>query len=420
MSELRRIQLDESAAFGVRAEFTRAEAAALSATGFLDLRPDLEQGWMVRPAGLVGAVRAGDVQVEVWPKRRVKLGHLVFMLGYAADPGFRPETVEAERYDELWPALAESLARLADHALMHGVLQGYRTVDESSMVVRGRIRVGDQLRARPGRAVPLEVSYDDYLVDIAENQILRTALRRMSAVPGIARGVRARLAHLDNRLSGVAVLRPNQRRPEWRATRLNERYHPVLRLAEVILANSSAQNGNGGIKVAAFAVSMWKVFEDFVTVALGEAFARRGARLAAQYRAHLDTERTDGRSRVPMAVDLVHLDRGIPRTVLDAKYKAADASGRYPNADKYQMLAYCTALEVTEALLVYAQGGEAITRRVIHSGVEIAEVPLDLAVSPRESLAAIDRIASAVLHRSVSGRIDLDLLSAPVIEQTPA
>lgn len=420
MNELRRIRLAETATFGAKANLTRAEATALSATGFLDVRPEFDGGWSVRPTGLVGAVRAGTVQVEIWPKDKVKLSHLIFMLGYAADPGFRPETVIAERYDELWPALAESLARLAERALGYGVLQGYRTIDEASMVVRGRIRVGDQLRARPGRPVPLEVSYDEYLIDIPENQILRTALRRMRSVPRLDPMVRARLSHLDNRLSGVAVIAPNRRRPGWRPSRLNERYHPALRLAEVILDNSSAQTGAHGVEIAAFAVSMWKVFEDFVTVALQEAFARRGALLTAQYRAHLDLERSDGRSRVPMAVDLVHLDRGVPRTVLDAKYKAADASGRYPNADQYQMLAYCTALSVSEALLVYAQGGRAMTRRVIHSGVEITEVPLDLSATPRDLLGAVDRIATAVLERDASGRIDLELLNTRRLERTPA
>jgi 5-methylcytosine-specific restriction enzyme subunit McrC len=42
--------------------------------------------------------------------------------------------------------------------------------------------------------------------------------------------------------------------------------------------------------------------------------------------------------------------------VADAKYKLEYSAGRYPNADHYQMLAYCTALEVPIAWLVYAQG----------------------------------------------------------------
>lgn len=420
MGDLHRIRIAETAKFGTKVELTRAEATAIGATGFLDVRPELDGGWSVRPLGLVGAVRAGSIQIEIWPKEKVKLSHLIFMLGYAADPGFRPEFVIAQEYDELWPALAESLARLAERALAHGVLQGYRSVEDSATVVRGRIRVVDQLRARPGRAVPLEVAYDDYLVDIPENQVLRTALRRMKSVPRLEPSLRARLGHLDNRLDGVAVAQTNSAIPVWRPTRLNERYQSALRLAEVIVRNSSAQMGDGGIEVAAFTVSMWKVFEDFVTTAMGEAFARRNARLGVQYRAHLDSERHDGHPRVPMAVDLVHLHRGVPRTVIDAKYKAADASGRYPNADRYQMLAYCTALGVTEAVLIYAQGNRAVRRQVANSTVSITEVPLDLRLLPRELLEAVDRVAQAILGRDTDGYIDLDLLDNAVKKRVTA
>ena len=51
-----------------------------------------------------------------------------------------------------------------------------------------------------------------------------------------------------------------------------------------------------------------------------------------------------------MAVDAVHTVHSRPLLVFDAKYKAASATGTYPNADHYQMLAYCTALGVPDRL----------------------------------------------------------------------
>lgn len=147
---------------------------------------------------------------------------------------------------DLWPALALTLARQAERALTHGVLQGYETRNEAQRTVRGRIRIGDQIARRPGLMMPLEVTYDEYSADITENRILRTALRRMLSVPRLAADSRARLAHLDAMLTGVEVLRPGSRPPTWRRTRMNSRYHSVLRLAEVILRNSSTEGGAGG------------------------------------------------------------------------------------------------------------------------------------------------------------------------------
>ena len=97
-----------------------------------------------------------------------------------------------------------------------------------------------------------------------------------------------------------------------------------------------------------------------------------------------------------MAVDIVHLDEaGRPRIVFDAKYKVASSGGQYPNADHYQMLAYCTALHVPVAWLVYAQGrGEVTARRIRNTGITIMEYPLDLTVAPQVLLDQVGRLAA--------------------------
>lgn len=114
------------------------------------------------------------------------------------------DDIEAEAHPDLWAALAESLARLSERALLHGVMQGYRSVDEPSRTVRGRIRIGNQPARRPVLVIPLEVSYDDYTVDTAENRILRTALRRMLAVPRSTRPPRRRAIPAPTRCSHTA------------------------------------------------------------------------------------------------------------------------------------------------------------------------------------------------------------------------
>lgn len=397
MSDVHRVTLSESfEPFAAR--LSEAQTRALHSSRLVNVVSAGDGAAVLQPSGRVGAVRVGDLQVEVWPKEKVKLAHLIFMLGYAADPGFRPELVDAEAYDDLWPALSESLARLCERAMLGGVLQGYRTIEELSIVVRGRIRVADQLRRHPGQISPTEVAYDEYMTDIPENRILRTALRRMRAVPRLRPDVAARLSHLDNRLDGVAVLRRDAPLPLWRPTRLNARYVPALRLAELVLRNTAAQIGDGGVEVAAFVVSMWKVFEDFVTTALREAIAVRGRRAVAQKRWHFDQPRVDGVARVPMAIDLLEYDGRTPIMVYDAKYKAASNDGRYPNADFYQMLAYCTTIGLDRAVLVYAQGGDVVDRRVVNSPVTIREWPLDLSLAPAEMLESIRGAVDAASH----------------------
>lgn len=394
------IILDELDREGVTVRISRVQAESLGFTGLVEVRPELDGFWRLVPSGKVGAVRVGDLQVQVDPKEKVGLTRLLFLLGYAADPGFRPEDVRGLEDSDLWPALAESLARLAERATGRGVLQGYRTVEESLRTIRGRIRIGDQISRRPGLMMPIEVTHDQFTTDISENQILRSAIRRMLSVPRLSDASRARLVHLDGRLAEVSILPPGTPLPEWTQTRLNEHYSAALRLAEVVLTNTSAEAGNGPLQVAAFVVDMAKVFEDFVGTALTEALRCFPGTTRLQYPSHLDVRAYGEKSAIPMKVDIVHSVSKTPRLVFDAKYKAAGPGDRYPNADHYQMLAYCTALSVPTAWLVYAGTGRPHRRVLRNCGIEVIEYPLDLADSPARVLRRVENLASSAWMRS--------------------
>ena len=376
-------------------------AAALAATGLVEVRPEGAGLWHLLPNGKVGAVRIDGLQVQVTPKDGVGLTRLLFLLGYAANPGFRPEDATAAGEPDLWAAMAESLARFAERATGRGVLQGYRTVEEATRTVRGRIRIGDQIARRPGLSVPLEVTYDEFTTDIAENQIVRTAIRRMLAVPRLADTVAARLAHIDGRLADVTLLRPGQPLPPWHPTRLNTAYQPALHLAEVILDNASAEADGGPVTVAAFVVDMAKVFEDFVGTALIEALHPYPGETRLQYPDHLDQPDDGHRPAIRLRPDVVHSLGGQPRIIFDAKYKVAGPNDRYPNADHYQMLAYCTALQVPTAWLVYAgghhEGHHPRTRHVRNTAINVVEYQLDLSAHPRLLLAQVCDLAEAAV-----------------------
>lgn len=391
------VVLDELDKEGVVRCLTTDEATALLHTALVTVRTEGLDRWRILPAGQVGATRIGNKQVQVRPKNKVGVANLLFMLGYAKDPGFRPEDVRGVADEDLWPALAESLVRQGERALEHGVLQGYQTVEASLRTVRGRIRINDQLKVRPGLLLPLEVSYDEFTVDTAENRILRSGLRRMLAVPRLGDDVRRRLLHLDVKLEGVQVMRPGERPPRWVPSRLNQRYQPALRLAEIVLQNVAATPGVGGQVVASFVVNMATAFEDFVTTALKDSLRHMSGRAEKQFGARLD-EVDAGRAYKPinMNIDLAYLDRlGRPAVVYDAKYKTASPKGEYPNADFYQMLAYCTALKVPVAWLVYAQGvGEVRARRIRNTGVTVIEFPLDLSASPVALLRQVDELVA--------------------------
>jgi 5-methylcytosine-specific restriction enzyme subunit McrC len=371
------VELDE---LGPRAELplTLEQGRALATSGVVTAVPSAYRAavWLVGPAGKVGAARIGDIEIRIKPK--VEIARLLFLLGYAQHAAaWQSDTVPVAEAADLVPVIAQALWRQTERAIHQGLLPGYVLVEESSQVLLGRLRESEQLHRHHGLPLPLEIRYDEFTTDIAENRILRTACERMLTVPGMDAESLRMLRRLLRDFSDVTPISRGDPVPEWQPARLNARYHAALRLAELVLRATSIEHETGGIAINGFLLDMPGLFEDFVTVALREALAAYGGRVKVQERNHLDEA-----GQVSLRPDIVWKMHGSPIAVIDAKYKAEKPAG-YPNADLYQLLAYCIILGLPTGHLVYAKGNEEPARHVVRrSGIEIFCHAVDLNLAP--------------------------------------
>lgn len=376
------------------------QARALGGAGLVDVVATGEPGsWLLVPSGRVGAVACGDLHVRVDPK--VTIDRIVFMLGYTLRGiSWRDSTVEVEEHAEIVHVLAEVFARAVATALKPGMLQGYRTVEEALPVVRGRIRIDEQMKRRPGMLLPIEVAFDDFTVDIAENQILGAAITALLRNPHVDPVVRRRLSALALQFADVSRLTARAALPHWRRTRLNQRHEIPLRLAELILAGSSFEHRVGSLRVEGFVLDMPRIFEDFLTCALRDALQplRPGSAVVGQFSTCLDEEQI-----IALRPDVVWLDQlEQPVAVVDAKYKAEKPAG-FPNADVYQALAYATVLNLPDVHLIYAKGNEPVrTYHVRHSPVRVHAHVLDLALPPVSLLEHVGALAARIADRAAA------------------
>jgi 5-methylcytosine-specific restriction enzyme subunit McrC len=371
-------------------DLTDAEAEALGTAELAVVnRSPGSHGWDVAAGSKVGVVRIGDLQVTVQPK--ISVQRLLFLIGYARRPTmWRDLPVELDSESGLPEALAQAFTYWTRRALEKGLLQGYITLDDSLPVMRGRLRVGEQISRRAGQMLPLEVTYDDFTTDIIENRLLLAAGLRLLTIPGISPTTRQALQRLRVILREVTPIQGTDPRLRWLPTRLNARYQPALQLADLILAGDSFEQRIGDLRVSGFVLDMWKVYEDFVCTALTEAMARRGGRSHLQRILHLDDNR-----QVTMKPDFLWAGGDGQQAVVDAKYKAEKPDG-FPNADLYQMLAYCTVLRLTEGHLVYAKGNEpALEHSVVGTQVHIHCHTLDLSAEPARLLVQVAELAES-------------------------
>lgn len=366
-------------------------AAAVTRLGIATVTPAIAGEWRVTGVSKVGVIRLGDHEVRIEPK--VPLDRLFHVLARSQEWGsWFDESVRLGSVDDLYPAIAEAMATWGERVLRTGVLRGYRITRAAEPTVRGRWLVDEQIRKRRGLPLPAELQFDEFTADIPENRMLRSAARRLVGFAGLPDAVRARLLRIDLQLGEVTLLVRGQSLPDVGFDRRNERYRPVVTLAELILTNGSLDHRVGGVAATGFLLDLPRVFERFVEAEVTRASRSFGGEVRAQWSTALDRD-----GHVQIRPDLVWRHEGRVRAVFDAKYKAEKPAG-YPNADIYQMLAYCIRHELRTGHLIYAAGNEVPARYVVsQAGVEIVCHAIALDRSDADIARQIDGIVAQAM-----------------------
>jgi len=353
--------------------------------------------WRVYPGSKVGILTGEGWELRIDP--RLRIPKLLFLLAYSTSPsGWRDTVARFGREDDLLAAVASGFSWHAARALELGVLRGYIRIEERRPDLRGRLRYGDQLSRLPGMPLPLEVTYDDFTTDITENRMLLTTAELLLQLRRIPAPARSRLVRTRVTLGEVSRLTSprNTRRPT--ITRLNARYGPALSLAELILRRQSITARVGGVRSTSFLFDLNEVFESFLTTALTELLRKRGGEVRPQFRDYLD----EGRG-LEVKPDITWWRDGRCIAIVDAKYKSLSRGGSIPNADAYQMLAYCIAFGIPRGYLVYAKDENERARAhvVRRHGYTVEVRVVDVEAQPETVLRQVDEIATAVADASI-------------------
>lgn len=336
---------------------TDEQAGELNREGggqFLSVEPGEHPGhWQVTARNYVGSINVAGLQVLVRPKIPLRNLFLLLEVGLR-ERDWHDEAVRFETTGDLLPALVSFFARTTETTLARGLYHAYREQRDRLVALRGRVDIARQF-AQPGVVIPTACRFTEFTADLIENSYLKAAVSRSLRVPGVQPVDRRRLMQHLVTLEDVGDVRhrhSDQDRVVF--TRLNEHYKPALRLAQLVLANLTLHDTVGETQASSFMLDMNELFERFVTERLRRALRGR-LDVKAQHVDHLGRER-DSRGterKLKIRPDLLFRSAGSPTFVADIKYKLTDesAGGRHP--DYYQLLAYTTALDLPEGVLIY-------------------------------------------------------------------
>lgn len=372
---------------------TEQQALELASMRLVGVEPVAEGRWRISTDSRVGVISGRGWELRIRP--RLAIPKLLFLLAYSVRPeGWKDIESSFGEVDELLDALAGGFAWHTEQALERGILRGYVEIEERRNDLRGRVRFGDQLARSAGLPLPVELTYDDYTADVAENRILLTATEALLRLPRIPPTARRRLLRVRALLDDVEVIRDARAVSMPPITRLNSRYGPALTLAMLVLRARATALEVGAVSSTTFLFDMNEVFESFVFASLQDAFRRFGGRIVRHHRDWLDQERAIG-----LIPDITWWPtRAECGAVMDAKYKSLFDRRTMPNADAYQMLAYCIALGIRRGYLIYAKDAEERTRfhTIRRHGYEVDVRAIDVEREPIEILRQVAAIAELV------------------------
>lgn len=351
------------------------------ALGKVEIR-DRREGVYIKATSWVGVVRFEAFALRIHPK--LTNADIIRMLmvtsGLDCLRRYRA-TRDYQLGDDValfdWVALL--LADACGVIARDGLLRGYVVEEDDLPVIRGRLRMAEQVRRRYGQVNRLECRYDDHHADVVDNQILHTALalcRRYVRRPW----VRARVQRLvDTFAAACSPLSGDWR--EIRAgltyNRLNARYREAHTLSWALLDGMGVRDlmAAGHTSGFAFLLDMNPLFEAFVTALVPAVLRDDPVSIHAQARSggHIwDVGRHQSYSSI--IPDLLIETVAGKRLAVDAKYKLYDEH-KLNQSDIYQTFLYAHAFRdpdgrTPSALLLYPSDGpiEQLTRLHIRDG----------------------------------------------------
>ena len=391
------IQLRERETSRVSVRLTDRRLEALRRAR-VEARPVGSNGseWELRPSSVIGMVSCDGLNVVIRPE--IPIDRVMFLVGYSLNPGdWRSSPFGLRPDDDLLEAIVPAFVLRAQEAIRRGLLQGYRTVDDSLSTIRGRVRLNDQVNARFGQALPVEVTYDDYTEDIEENRLLKTAIQALWKMPIRSAEARRELGALRPAFTSVASGGYHRGAvPRIHYNRLNLRYRPAVELARLIIGDSILELSEGEMTGATFLMDMNRVFETFLRSALREALRLSDSEWPVESSGSRELT-LDEAGRIRMQPGMSWWEGRRCVFVGDAKYERYDRQG----SDIHRMLAYCTAANLPSGLLVHqSEEGNPLVHRIAHAGINIEAAPININAEPQVVLAEVSRIAERVrAHR---------------------
>lgn len=313
----------------------------------------------------VGVCQIGDLTVEVLPKIDVEVNHvrknLVAMIAATVDLAIKDGGMAyvGSQSHCILEILIKLFSEKLFEQLRRGLVRRYETREENLSVLRGRLDVVQQMRVNIGNPERLYCRYQEFLEDIPLNQVFKAAIRRLLKVTRQISSQRllAELLLMLETVSDVPVAKLAWQ--EVHFDRMNERYQPSYRLAEMFLKNMPPDVTGGRHEGFSMFFDMNVLFEEYIGRTVQRVMRDSGIAVSLQGKGgnqRYVARDSNGSGAFVMKPDIVGVIEGRYEWIVDTKWKMlsqAEWREGVAQSDLYQMYAYASCYNCPEVILLY-------------------------------------------------------------------
>lgn len=328
----------------------------------LDVWPTLEPGrYLLKAHSYAGMiVLPTDKTIFINPK--IPIQTLFALLSRVYDPNKEIFDEQPQPYttvSELFEFIVAFFASHTEDLIARGLLRGYQSLVEDAVTIRGRLLIAETLHHSAGLQHKHWCSYRHFTTDIPENRVLLWTAFVLRAWNYADLSLLGRLHRIQHILSDVyldSMARDRLDRIEYH--RLNDSYQPVLTIAKLILDHLSFSGTQGDEPFLAYLIDMDVLFQQYLTVVLQQELENSEYWIKEEEVHSLDLGK-----KITIRPDILIYQGDKPCLVVDAKYKLSAAQ-----EDLYQMLAYCHAVGLNQAILVHPESETSPTGSITMRG----------------------------------------------------
>lgn len=236
----------------------------------------------------------------------------------------------------------------------HGIKSAYVGRENNLNFYKGKLVVSEQIKQNAAHGERFYVRYDEYLVDRAENRLVKTTLLKLQGITNSAENQK----EIRQLLTAFEMVSPSVNYQKDFSKIVIDRntkdYDILMRWSRVFLLNKSFTTFSGGHNARALLFPMEKVFESYVAQQLKKVLLDLDWEVSSQDKGYY---LFDSPRQFALRPDIVITREDGSKIILDTKWKNLISKPRLnygiSQADMYQMYVYSKKYGTPEIWLLY-------------------------------------------------------------------